>query len=584
MKKQRLGLRKIYHNLDKILLLLFLIFMVMEVIWIPLTSFGADWLLQQTGARYLSYSNLGQVFLSKPLITAAFIGLFLANLFLAYLQIGTIFIGIYLLLNPQTNSIRGFLGQIFTRLRVLVKNFRLSKAFFCLLYVGFLFPFLKGLLKIHYFKKILLPEFIQTYLLQQPLLALALLCLALLLFYLAVRWVYALPQLFFEEKRVGEALAYSWKKTSWKFWQTSWQLGWILLKSTIFFYFWGFLILLIQNIADDFPQAWSFFIALINFVLLKILDYQAMIYFMLLFIAFLTDSSLPDFQQKHRHRWVRVVILFLSFLFFGLEGLLYISQPAEKPPLLISHRGVSGENGVQNTIPALEKTARLKPDLVEMDVQETADKQFVMMHDANLKSLAGLDARPQDLTLADLTRLTLHENGHEAPLASLNAYLQRADQLGQKLLIEIKTSSKDSPDMMERFLKAYGPYIISRGHQMHSLDYKVVQSVRKYSSKIPVYFILPYNTIFPQTSATGYTMEYSSLDQNFMFKLWLQNKQAYAWTVNSQSAIRQSLLLGVNGIITDELSEVKEAIQEDQEDRDYSSILEKQLWYHVAIF
>ena len=138
--------------------------------------------------------------------------------------------------------------------------------------------------------------------------------------------------------------------------------------------------------------------------------------------------------------------------------------------------------------------------------------------------------------------------------------------------------------MMERFLKAYGPYIIARGHQMHSLDYKVVESVRKYSKKIPVYFILPYNTIFPQTAANGYTMEYSSLDQNFMFKLWLYNKKAYAWTVNSQSAIQQSLLLGVDGIITDELAQVKEEIKEDQEDRDYASILEKQLWNHAVIF
>jgi len=68
----------------------------------------------------------------------------------------------------------------------------------------------------------------------------------------------------------------------------------------------------------------------------------------------------------------------------------------ENVPLTISHRGVSQGNGVQNTVESLEKTALLKPDYIEMDVQETKDGQFVMMHDANLKALAGVDAKPQE--------------------------------------------------------------------------------------------------------------------------------------------------------------------------------------------
>ena len=57
----------------------------------------------------------------------------------------------------------------------------------------------------------------------------------------------------------------------------------------------------------------------------------------------------------------------------------------------------------------LEKTAQLKPDLIEMDVQETKDGQFVMMHDANLKNLTGINATPQDLTLVELTNTDIYE-------------------------------------------------------------------------------------------------------------------------------------------------------------------------------
>ena len=97
-------------------------------------------------------------------------------------------------------------------------------------------------------------------------------------------------------------------------------------------------------------------------------------------------------------------------IFFALEGYIYLESPDTNTPLVISHRGVSNKNGVQNTVQSLEKTAQLKPDLVEMDVQETKDGQFVVMHDANLKSLARINATPQDLTLDELTKMCIRDS------------------------------------------------------------------------------------------------------------------------------------------------------------------------------
>ena len=138
-----------------------------------------------------------------------------------------------------------------------------------------------------------------------------------------------------------------------------------------------------------------------------------------------------------------------------------------------------------------------------------------MMHDANLRGLAGINKTPQDLTLEELKQIDIHENGYETKISSFDDYLTRANELHQKLLIEIKTSHKDSPQMMEHFLEKYGAKIKVYGHQMQSLDYKVIEKVREYDKDIPVYFILPYNSVFPRTVATGYTMEYSTLDEYF---------------------------------------------------------------------
>ena len=61
-----------------------------------------------------------------------------------------------------------------------------------------------------------------------------------------------------------------------------------------------------------------------------------------------------------------------------------------------------------------------------MDVQETKDGQFVMMHDANLKSLARINATPQDLTLDELTNTDIYENGYQTKISSFDDYLERA--------------------------------------------------------------------------------------------------------------------------------------------------------------
>lgn len=40
---------------------------------------------------------------------------------------------------------------------------------------------------------------------------------------------------------------------------------------------------------------------------------------------------------------------------FALEGYVYLEAPVAHKPLVISHRGVSNKNGVQNTVQSLEK-------------------------------------------------------------------------------------------------------------------------------------------------------------------------------------------------------------------------------------
>ena len=111
MKPQKLGFKRLYRNLDKILLLFFMVFMAMEFAWIPFTSWAAESLLKQTGYEFLSYNNAVSIFTANWLVTAQFLGLFLVNLLVAYFQTGIIFMGVRNLLDKESDPIGALLKR-----------------------------------------------------------------------------------------------------------------------------------------------------------------------------------------------------------------------------------------------------------------------------------------------------------------------------------------------------------------------------------------------------------------------------------------------------------------------------------------
>ncbi len=575
-KPKKLGFRKIYLNLDKVLFLFFLIFMMVEYLWLPLNSWLAGLLLSQTGYLFISYNNIFAIITSSPLISLAFLVLIVINLLVAYFQICLLFIGARHLLYHEKRTLIEYSRKVFQQSFLFMKRLSFCKMAFVFFYVAMLFPFIRKILKIYYLNKIVIPDFIVTYLEDKHwLVGLMIFASAWILLYVSVRLMFALPKILFEKRTVREGVKYSLQKTKKQVLFYAWNLLLIIIKTYLFFFLLLTPLLIGQIVIDNLTQKESLILGVINFVLIKNIHYMALTYFLVKFVSFLTGEELEIMPRRKKDHLMRWGVMGCASIFFALEGYIYLEAPVTNTPLVISHRGVSNKNGVQNTVQSLEKTAQLKPDLIEMDVQETKDGQFVMMHDANLKNLAGINARPQDLTLEELTGLDISENGYRTKISSFDDYLNRANELHQRLLIEIKTSKKDSPQMMERFLEKYGPIIKQYGHQMQSLDYHVIDQVLKYDSTIPAYFILPYNSIFPKTKATGYTMEYSTLDEYFVTKLWYTEQKLYVWTINSSDALDKSLQLSVDGMITDDMEMLQETLAAAQEDPEYTDLLLK---------
>ncbi|UIF29559.1 glycerophosphodiester phosphodiesterase [Levilactobacillus brevis] len=229
----------------------------------------------------------------------------------------------------------------------------------------------------------------------------------------------------------------------------------------------------------------------------------------------------------------------------------------------ISHRGVDHARGVQNTIGALKQVTGEHPSYVEMDLHETKDHQWVVLHDENLAALAGRNVTPHQLTSRQLTGLTLHENGQSARLAGWPAYLATAERLHQPLMVELKTTPQDSAGMVRRFAHQYGQRLLRDHAIVHSLDYRVVAQLRREMPRLKVGYILPFNWVSPQSvPADFYSFQQISASQQFILAAHQMGVAAYIWTPDVQDKMARMWALGADGQITNELQRLQAVTQQ----------------------
>lgn len=536
-------------------LILFLVVeLSLEVAVIPLFNAWTSLLLNLGAIPYLSYTNALSLVTSHPYITLGLLLELIILIICVFGQFALILNGVVLIRQDEF-SFRAILKNTARQLRQLDPLGLFFFAGYFLLIVPFSGIFFNSPL----LSKIVIPEFILDFLLQKPLYATLIGIFYLAIFILSIRLLFVLPLMLFEKVKIKAALAQSWQLTKNKFWAYTLKLlkiSFIALITNL-----GLIGILysIQLGLDQNPLS-ALIGGSINITLLQIGSFLISVWasVALLQLILPADVTLATYKSTKKS-WLSKIAkpLFALFTLGALLGngayLVHLGQT----PLIISHRGVDAKNGVQNTIPALRKTAQAKPNYIEIDIQETKDHKFVVMHDENLKQLADLDTSPQELTLAQLTALTVHENGHQAKIPSFDEYLSVAKQYEQKLLVEIKTTKRDSKNMLKNFFDTYKTTLKQNNHELQSLDYKVITSAKKYAPTLNAYYILPYNFIFPQTPANGYTMEKTTLNDSFVTQAKLSFKKVYSWTVNNEEDLKKAAFLDVDGVITDNVTEAR---------------------------
>ena len=128
--------------------------------------------------------------------------------------------------------------------------------------------------------------------------------------------------------------------------------------------------------------------------------------------------------------------------------------------------------------------------------------------------------------------------------------------------------------MIERFVQKYEKTILANQHILQSLTYQTVSDLKEANPEFYVGYILPFNIVGPPiTPADFLTMEYSTINRNFINSAHQDGKKVYVWTVNDSDGISRMMFYGVDGIVTDQMGILNETVQKADEEVTYSDKL-----------
>lgn len=216
---------------------------------------------------------------------------------------------------------------------------------------------------------------------------------------------------------------------------------------------------------------------------------------------------------------------------------------------MIAHRG-STSRAPENTIEAFRDAIAGGADGIELDVQMTGDGVPVVNHDPVLAPGPGSSPMP-------ISGMTLRQVRELRPVPTLAEVLDTV--AGRcRLFVELKAAASLEPVVA-----------LVRGHAdwcaLHSFDHRVVARAAAMARGIPRGVLLVSRLIDPlavlqAADADTLWQHHDMVDTNLVEMVHAAGCRIIAWTVNDEGRARHLASIGVDGVCTDRLATVRNAI------------------------
>ena len=231
---------------------------------------------------------------------------------------------------------------------------------------------------------------------------------------------------------------------------------------------------------------------------------------------------------------------------------------------ITAHRGASVKNP-ENTMAAFRGAKELGADWIELDVQQTKDKQIVVSHDTNLSRTAGINKDIIDLTYDEISKLDVGSffdkefEGERMPL--LSEVLKFAKDNNMRLNIELKPVGKEV-DFEKQVVDLINEYNFKDRCVVTSQVYSVLENIKKYDKDIKTVYVMSIaiGDITEIEHADAFSVEATNVTTSQVDRVHNAGKELYAWTVNTEESINHMIDMNVDNIITDNIELGKELI------------------------
>jgi glycerophosphoryl diester phosphodiesterase len=246
--------------------------------------------------------------------------------------------------------------------------------------------------------------------------------------------------------------------------------------------------------------------------------------------------------------------------------------------VVIGHRGGSPEKAPENTLSAIEKGTEDGADWIEIDVQETADGEIILLHDDDLRRIARIDkkvwqVRSEELRDLDAGSWFAPEFAFERIPTLRQAIALARGRCG--LYIELKANRREER-LAERVVDILHQEDFRDQAIVASLDVGVLTRVARADPELTRALFVARALGNPIRLDAGIlSVSARWLTRSRLVRAHRAGKQVHVWTVNEPGEMNRLLDLGVDGLITDRPRIAAEVLAERAELEDEELLLVK---------
>jgi glycerophosphoryl diester phosphodiesterase len=220
-----------------------------------------------------------------------------------------------------------------------------------------------------------------------------------------------------------------------------------------------------------------------------------------------------------------------------------------------AHRGHS-RVAPENTLSAIRKAIESGADYVEVDVHQTADGVIVLLHDRDLKRVAALSRRLDELTFDEVRKLDVGRWFDPAFAGERIPTLEEVIKLCRgriKMNIELKVFGPNRR-LAEDVARLIREQEFVDECLVTSLDYEALREVKRHNPRLRTGLIVAHALgDISRLEVDAVSVRADFLSEEVLAAARRHGKEVHVWTVNNARQMTELMKRGVDNIITSDL-------------------------------